>query len=179
MWIYVWGYKLTAELDERSQRAREVKYKAGHVMTRLQRLDPELRAEWKWIKVSKRKEEKKKKVVVSLQGKSQNCMLVYWSTREGILLCVSLKPLHTTAGHPTPATTWAWGFVWLQLYSTNHGFGPELERALDSTAAMMENGDRQYWMNDGFFYDLENTNMDKVAVRAMYKTSKTDVCCLK
>lgn len=44
---------------------------------------------------------------------------------------------------------------------------------------MMENADRQYWMNDGFFYDLENTNMDKVAVRAMYKTSKTDVCCLK
>lgn len=61
MWIYVWGYKLTAELDERSQRARGVKYKAGHVMTRLQRLDPELRTEWKWIKVSKRKEEKKKK----------------------------------------------------------------------------------------------------------------------
>lgn len=64
-------------------------------------------------------------------------------------------------------------------YCTNHGFGPELERALDSTAVMVESGDRQYCVNDGFFDDLKNTNMDEAATRVVYKTSKTDVCILK
>lgn len=31
-----------------------------------------------------------------------------------------------------------------QAHCTNHGFGPELERALDSTVVMMESRDRQY-----------------------------------
>lgn len=66
-------------------------------------------------------------------------------------------------------------FCLTPAYCTNHGFGPELERALDSTAVMMESGDRQYWMNDGFFYNLKNTNMDKTATRVVYKTSKTNV----
>lgn len=58
-------------------------------------------------------------------------------------------------------------------------FGPELERALDSPTVMMESGDRQYCMNDGFFYDLENTNMDKPATSVVYKMSKTDVYIVK
>lgn len=44
---------------------------------------------------------------------------------------------------------------------------------------MVESGDRQYCMNDGFFYDLKNTNMDETATRVMYKTTKTDVYILK
>lgn len=33
-------------------------------------------------------------------------------------------------------------------------------------------------MNDGFSYDLKNTNMDKMAMRVVCKVSKTDVCNL-
>lgn len=77
------------------------------------------------------------------------------------------------SGHRTPA------FCSTPAYCTNHGFGPELERALDSPTVMMESGDRQYCMNDGFFYDLENTNMDKSATSVVYKMSKTDVYIVK
>lgn len=60
-------------------------------------------------------------------------------------------------------------------YCTNHGFGPELERALDSTAVMMENGDKQYCMDDGFFYNLKHAQKtDETATKVMYKTSNTD-----
>lgn len=60
-------------------------------------------------------------------------------------------------------------------YCTNHGFGPELERALDSTAVMMESGDKQYCMDDGFFYNLKHAQKtDETATKVMYKTSNTD-----
>lgn len=44
---------------------------------------------------------------------------------------------------------------------------------------MMESGDKQYCVNDGFSYNLRNTNMDKTATRVVYKTSNTDEYILK
>lgn len=109
-------------------------------------------------------------------------MLAYRSIRVVILLCVSnskrslapiLTPLLTQTASllsvlrdeqqeykkvllqpHKPHTHISLKLCLTPAWCTKHGFGPELERALDSTAVMMEGGDRQYYMNDGFFSDL-------------------------
>lgn len=40
---------------------------------------------------------------------------------------------------------------------------------------MMESGDKQYCMDDGFFYNLKHAQKtDETATKVMYKTSNTD-----